>query len=128
METIKHHEYSYIILSIEDGIMYGLYKAGPVFNINIAKQCVKDRLAFAEGKTYPALIDIRNIKSIDKDARDYLGSKEATQQINAAAILMSSYVGKMIATIFLTFNKPSSVPMKLFSDKKDAIKWLKKYA
>jgi len=72
------------------------------------------------------LIDARNVKSITKEARDYLASAEGTRYVTAAGLLLESYLGKIMGNFFLQINKPS-LPTKMFSNKKEAIEWLTQY-
>ena len=80
----------------------------------------------SEGRVYPMLVDTREIRSIDKDARDFFSMRNRKGGVNAIAILVASPVSVIVGNFFMGLNKPA-VPTKLFRDSAKAIKWLKQY-
>jgi hypothetical protein len=118
-------EDSYSKIWFENQIIFCAFKF-PEINLHIAEACVELRLKAVNGTAYPTFVDTGNIKGVTKEARDYFASKEAIQYIKAAALLAPSFVTKMMGTFFLTFNRPA-VPIRLFTDRQEAIKWLEKY-
>ena len=120
-------EYStpYISLRIEDGILFGTWADNTHVNLEVAKECVKARLKFQNSISYPALIDMRGVKSASKEAREYMAN-EGAQLITAGALLIDSLLTRTIGNIFLTINKPP-VPSKLFTEEQKAIEWLKQF-
>lgn len=78
------------------------------------------------GKKYPLLIDSRNIKSISKEARDYLSIQNRETSITAFAIIIESPLSRIIGNFFMGLNKPS-VPARLFTNEPDAVKWLEQH-
>lgn len=113
------------IIEIENDTLIGTFKKENV-NLTIAKNVVKDRLKGTEGKSYPILIDIRNIKSTTKTARQFLASEKGCEGITSAAIFINSSIGSMMGNFFIFFNRPL-VPTKLFSNKKEAMEWLMQF-
>ncbi|MDH5365629.1 MAG: hypothetical protein OEW67_01480 [Cyclobacteriaceae bacterium] len=71
----------------------------------------------------PLLVDIRNVKSIESEARDYFTGVESQQIISKAALWTDSPISNMIGNFFIGLNK-GTVPVKLFSNKDKAITWL----
>ena len=94
--------------------------------LEIAEKSVKDRLKVSEGKSYPLLIEIKNVKNSTLEARKFLASEKGCEGVKAAAILVNSSLGRMIGNFFIFFNK-QLLPTKLFIDEKEAIEWLKNY-
>lgn len=113
------------ITKIENGILIGSFTK-KIVDLTTAENAVKDRLKATKGKSYPILIDIRNIKSTTKTARQFLASEKGCEGIISAAIFINSSVGSMIGNFFIFFNKPL-VPTKLFSNKKEAMEWLMQF-
>ncbi len=109
----------------EDGIFYMTYKTGPI-TLSVAKEIVSKRRELMKGEDIWALIDDANLRSIDRDARDYLSSDEGIYGIRAGALLISSPFAKHLAKFFLmiTVNKPK-IPTKVFSKRDEALQWLK---
>src|SRR5687767_6969851 len=119
---MNFHENEYMEVWLENGIVTGVYKSNTI-DIVSAKECVSIRLKVSNGKPSPTYLDARKVKSISKEARDYFASDEGRREMTACAIVVESAVGRFLVNFFLQINKPP-VPIKFFSDKEDAVKWL----
>lgn len=75
-------------------------------------------------KKFVVLTDLRKIKSVDKAFRDAMGHNRNSKYVGAVALLVASPVSRIVAQFFLSINKPF-YPMKVFSNEKQAIHWLK---
>lgn len=62
--------------------------------------------------------------AITKEARETSASEEVYRNAIAKAIIVTHLGNRLIASFFIMVNKPPA-PTKLFSDEKDALKWLK---
>ena len=91
--------------------------ADAIENVEAASKISKD-------KKSPLLVDLRNLKSVDRKARAYYAGDEAAKVFRACVLLIDSPISKIIGNIFLNFNKPK-YPVKLFTSETDAIEWLK---
>jgi hypothetical protein len=78
------------------------------------------------GRRMPALVDMRRLKSQDRDARQYYASAEVARQGNASALLVASQLTKVMANLFITLQKPT-IPTRIFTDEVEAIAWLKDF-
>ena len=109
---------------LEKGIFFVTYKTGPI-TLEIAKEIVGKRCELMKGQDVWALIDDANLRSIDRDARDYLSSDEGIHGVKAGALLVSAPFAKHLANFFLkiTVNKPK-IPTKVFSKRDEALNWL----
>jgi hypothetical protein len=74
----------------------------------------------------PILVNLKNIKSISKEARDYFSLRNRNSAVNAMGLLIKSPLSTIIGNFFIGLNKPV-VPTKLFYTEKKAISWLLKY-
>lgn len=119
-------ETPYLKMWMEENILYAVYTKNLDLTINVAKQCVSERIAFSEGVSRVCIFDVTGVKSVTKEAREYLAS-EGAMYIKAGALLIKSALTRMLGNIFLLINKPY-VPTKLFTDIKDAKEWLKQFA
>jgi hypothetical protein len=79
--------------------------------------------SLAGDKKCPVIVDIRNTRSIDGDARKFYAGAECAEVQSAAALIIGSSLTKMVANFFLGLNKPL-FPTKLFTDENEAIAWL----
>ena len=64
----------------------------------------------SKGQRRPMLVDSRNLKSMDRAARQEMA---AFEEIMSAAILINSAVSRMIGNVFINFSKPVSQPGSL---------------
>lgn len=109
----------------EDGILHCTFTGKLHMDLTVAKSCVEDRILFSKGISYPVLIDMRNLRSVTKEAREYMAGKGA-ELITAGALLINSSLTRILGNIFLQINKPPR-PSRLFSDKEEAKAWLKQF-
>lgn len=119
-------ENEYMEMALSDGIVFCRYKPGFHIDIDIAHSIVADRVKLCAGKTYPLLVDMREVKSASKDARDYFASDEGMKNLNSGAFLVGNQVSKFLGNIFISLNSPV-LPAKLFTEKSKALKWLEKF-
>lgn len=102
-------------------------------NLADAKSALNERVTeqsnlLPNTKDVKLLIDTSKLKKVSKDARTFLSSEEGQEGIESCAILVKSSLTATIANFFVKIdfsNKNSKVPVKLFSNKNSAIKWLK---
>jgi hypothetical protein len=78
---------------------------------------------WASGKKLGFISDNRTLKKFDAEVRIY-----AQQQLpffcNKFALIISSGISSFLTNIFIHMNRPK-VPVKAFTNKEDAVKWLK---
>lgn len=111
------------ILWIEDNILYGIYKEKPI-DVEGAKKVVELRKSLQKGASHAAVIDIRNMTKISKEARAYLASPDACEGVTKVAIIIDSNFSMVLGNIYLKINKPP-VQSKLFTSLQDAKAWAK---
>lgn len=124
MESYFKNEYTEIWL--KDGIFHITYAPQIRITLEIAKECVGERLRISNGKVYPFFSDTTNVHSLDEDAEKYLASDEAVKLISAGAFFVDNPFKQIMATTFILFNRPP-VPAKFFTKYENAIKWLEYY-
>jgi hypothetical protein len=118
-------ENEYAVISEENGILICRFKKGLDLDLEAARKCVQLRKDFSEGKSYPLLVDIKELESASSEAREYMAN-EGTSLVTAGALLISSPVTRTIGNIFLMLNRPR-VPSRLFNNKAAALAWLKEF-
>ena len=116
----------YVNLEINGEILIGTYKKGLKITLPIAKEIVASRLIFTSNTDMPALILNQGVVSMDKDARDFLSSKEGVRGLKAGAIVLDSPFASFLGNFFIKISKPK-IPAKIFANKEDALKWLEQY-
>ncbi|WPP51523.1 DUF7793 family protein [Catalinimonas niigatensis] len=118
-------ENDYFYAELNDNIVTVQYKPNLHLKLDDAHRIVAERLAYFGNLKTPVLIKSSRIKSIDKQAREYLFN-EGLINITAIALVETSTVEKVLTTIVFNFNKPK-IPHKVFSSNQDAMKWLRKF-
>ncbi len=125
----KVRDTKYAHFELDEGILIITFKGNLVIIEEIAEEIVRDRLLFIEGKSYPILADIRIMKSVDKASREYFGSPKGQEGVRAGALLTDSVFSTFLGNFFLKieFLNKSPLPTRLFTNKEEAIAWLKQY-
>ncbi len=118
-------ETHYIRIRITDGILHCIFTNSPNMTLEIAKHCVQQRLAASAGKSYPCMVDIRDMKTATTEAREYFAN-EGSKGVTGGALIIGSQVTKMLANLFLLVNRPK-IPTRMFTDENAAREWLKKF-
>ncbi len=75
------------------------------------------------GQAVPNLLDMHQIQSAPRKAREY-AAKNAARTSLCVAMLVGSAVSRLFGNLFINFNKPV-VPTRLFTSEEKAIEWLK---
>lgn len=115
----------YAEILIKDGILFFTYLPIPTFDIQLAKQIVSDRLHIQREQAYPVLCDIRKFSLPDIKARKYLAI-EGSLLTTAVAYLVAPALSVQLTQFFIRVNKPL-VPTQVFTDKSEAIHYLKQF-
>ncbi len=109
----------------EDGIMRHNMHKGAVLGLAAAEDLIAKSTQLSGGKKCPFLVKTSGTKSMSREARSFLSSSEESAKISAAvAFLITSPVTRVLANFFIGLNKPI-FPVKLFTDEKNALAWLK---
>lgn len=127
MEYIEKREYHNISFwRIEDDIVQFKYAPKIEINLEEARELVGNRLDFTGGQPIYALIDFTNVKSVTKEARDFMNSPEGgLKGISGGAFLSNNVVATMFVNLYLKVSTPP-VPAKFFNSQREALDWLKK--
>ena len=121
-------DYRYITVYTEEqspDMIFGVYAPRLEIDLDKAKELIDNRLSFTDGKPAYALIDFTNVKSVTKEARDYMNSPEGgLKGILGGAFLSNNVVATLFINLYLKVNKPP-VPAKFFTNREEALRWLK---
>ena len=132
---LKYIEERYLLVDNEavriwkkDGIVFAEYKPNLYIDMEVAKLTVKSRKQVTNGINFPVLIDIRNLKRVEEDARKYLASDEAAENVKAGAIIKDGLIVNLLANWYLSVDKPP-FPTRMFGPTqiKGAMRWLALY-
>ena len=125
MNKNKTLENDFAIYHWEDEIVVITFKKVSL-KLDISKKIVSDGNEFTGNTVNPMLVDVRLINGSTKEALDFFDTEESKKGVSSTAILVGSFLSKFFANIFLRLNSyKNSIPTNIFSDRNEAIKWLK---
>ena len=108
-----------------DNIVHIIYKKGVIIDLQASKRIVRDRLMFQEERVYPVLCDIRQLRKVDKAARDYL-ALEGSLLIKALAFIIEPPVTDVMTRFYLMTNHPA-IPTASFREISKALAFLSRF-
>lgn len=108
----------------EDGIVRADIFPGVEQTLEDAKEQVAAVWKVGHGRKRPVLVDMREVKSLSREARVYYANDETARFRSASALLVSSAVTRVLASFFLGLNKPNH-PVRLFTSEDEALDWLR---
>lgn len=79
-----------------------------------------------QGRQFRALVDLRQMKSQDREAREYYTQPGHTPGLVAIALLIGSPMSRVIGNLYMGFTK-SDIPTRLFTSDADALQWLETF-
>lgn len=94
--------------------------------MKIAKEVVRTRLSFTGKNEMTTIIISQGVISVDKAAREYLASDEATAGLLASAIIVNSTFSCFLSNFFILVNK-TKIPVRIFYGIPLAEKWLQQF-
>ncbi len=109
----------------EDGIIRNIIMPGAEQTLADIQENIGSYASFGK-ESYPILADLRTMKSITREGRQYAASEEAGHHITAVAMLIKSPLSKMIGNFWMRTSQPR-YPTRLFTSEKEALKWLKSF-
>ncbi|MBX9850654.1 MAG: hypothetical protein K2X86_02740 [Cytophagaceae bacterium] len=123
INNINYFENDYCKMEIKEDVLYCMFIPFLEITEEVAKVIISDRIKFTNGKVYPFFADISNLKYITREAREYFASENGIKNLSAAAYFATTHNEKFLWEMFLQINRPA-LSSKIFSDKKEALKWL----
>jgi hypothetical protein len=127
MELQNKREFRYMsVYEIDPDILFCQYSQNLDIDLEIARQLVQDRLDCSQGRPIYTLIDFTNVRSVSKEARDYMNSEEGgLKGIIAGAFISTNVVSTLFINLYLKISNPK-VPAKFFTSFDEAFAWLRK--
>lgn len=124
---MKEFENEYFILRETDSIVHLILKI-EILDLNVAKSIIKERLEFANNDYSLLFADVRSVKILKKEARDYLALDEDKKKLIASAFFATSKLTVFLANFYINVNLGKyKTPTKLFTNKLRAIEWLNSF-
>ena len=108
----------------DEGIVHAVVSPHADLGLDEAREWVRLIGAACHGKRRPVLVDFGLMRRMSREARLHFAGPECASVERAAALIVSSPVGRAIGNFFLGLNKPI-MPTKLFNDHVTALAWLR---
>lgn len=110
----------------EPGIVQVLVLPGAIQTLADAKENMQAQARLTAGQRHALFVDMRQIQSQDREAREYYAGPESAQILKAVAILIGSPMSRVIGNFMLGFNR-STLPTRLFTSEDEALSWLRSF-
>lgn len=107
-----------------DGILVSLSKSPRRTVVNTTENFALVK-RITNNKKVPLLVYLSSSSAPDKQTREFV-AKELPNVYTRMAIVSKSHLGKIIMNALFKL-KPPAIPMKNFTDDKEAKEWLKRY-
>jgi hypothetical protein len=98
-------------------------KPGSSIELKDAQENTQAVIDISGGSNYPILVNLTEIRSISKEARDHFSMRGRKPNVLGIAMVVNRPVSVIIGNFFLGLNKPT-VPTKLFVSERTAEKWI----
>ena len=115
-----------ILRLTDEGIIQQEYPECIDITIEDSREELSVLQKFCIDRKRPLLVDIRNVRTVQQESRQFYSSDEVARYLSAVAFLVGNPVSKIMGNFFLVINK-SELKVKLFTDEYQAIAWLKEY-
>lgn len=127
MERLNLKEYkttSFWMNGVDEAIIFWNYASALEMDIAIARELVQHRLEYTHGEPVYALIDVTNLRSTTKEARDFMNSRDGgLKGLLGGAFLSNNVVSTLLVNLYLKVNRPA-IPARFFTDRQEALSWL----
>lgn len=122
MEEFKNNSF---LIKIHDGILF-IEMLNEFMEFADIDAGIKKRLEMANGRTFPIVSDLSAVKTATPEAKKRMAAKDGEIGVSAVAVIIRSKIHRIMYELFqLSFKKP--IPLKVFTNKEKAIKWIQKY-
>jgi hypothetical protein len=111
----------------QDNILYIKVLSGAELALDDAIESIRLARKIIGSAQFCLCIDIRNMRSINHDARSYFSNNIKGTQILSVGLIADTPLSCIIANFFLGFNKPEK-PLRIFKCLSSAEAWLASFS
>lgn len=124
-ETLSHSTESVTVRLLTPTIVENIIHDNSDIDVEDILQLKEINKKLTGGANYAILVNSGMMTSITKEARELSADKDFQQQTVAKALLVRSFGHRLVCRFYIKVNRPH-IKTKIFSDRHEAIKWLKK--
>lgn len=106
----------------QNDILMSKFEKGTELDLINVKETIRIREEISKGQKQYWLYDLRNVKNMPKEARDY-ADEFGQDYLHAVAVLVNSHLTKFIFNSYLKLKTPI-MPFQVFADTEKAMSWL----
>jgi len=108
----------------QDGVAIVEWISGTTCSLADAQSATSQVDNLAAGGRVPVLVDMRGMTTLERSAREHFINDNSSAV--AVALLAGSAVNRMIANFFIGL-KRFAIPIRIFTDRDDALAWLREH-
>ena len=120
----KYIENNFASFKMDRGILHIAYKENLCLSLKAAKEVVSQRLKIQHGRAYPIVCDMRGIKDVTVDAKEYLVT-EGSVLISALAMITKTPLSLLYTEIYTLETPP--ITIRRFTDESRALEFLRPF-
>ena len=110
----------------DEGIAHTEFLPGARVNCEAAEEHFEACRQLTGNEKKPVMVDLKNLVYADRGARQCFSSDASTSITKASAVIVDSAIGQVVGGFFMGLNRPP-VPIKLFTSREEAMKWLREF-
>lgn len=113
-----------LVTLTEDGILIVDFSQYDRITLASLQYVHAEHVVLSPDKKIPVLMKGKSVGSVDYDAQRYLSTAEVCDGTAAGAIVVTSFLERHLARMFLIYHRPP-YPVQVFSAESDALTWLR---
>lgn len=125
-DKLKVLETEHANFRLENGLLFISFPRSLKINLEVAKELTRIRLEFTKEKSSLLCINGSGVIGVDSDVRNYISKSDEANPVGALALVLDTYYSKLLGNIFINLTH-LKIPTKIFTKKKDAVKWLAQF-
>lgn len=108
----------------DNGIMHQTYDSGSelVYQDSLDEFELYQK-GYCDNTRRPILVELDNVRTVSKESRGVYSSPDTAEYFSAAALLVGNPVSRIIGNFYLGISK-TSMPVRMFTEREEAIAWL----
>lgn len=115
-----------LVSIIEEQIIHVHLKTNQEIELQDVQEIINAIGSLTKGKKFPVFIDAGSFININQDAFTFSASEAGNIYTLADAIAVQNLGQKLLANFYLKNDHPK-VPTKVFTEKEEALTWLKRF-
>jgi hypothetical protein len=108
------------------GVVLARAKPQAALDLADAREVTAAMFPLVEGATGRILIDLREVRSMSRECREYFAGRRPGRRQMACALLVRTPLGRAIGNFFMGINKPI-IPTRMFTLEEEALRWLAEF-